>query len=114
MWPCCQSTACDTPERVSAAPTMIALAAAWMIMPAVSGVQDVTGVSYRLSLIPAEMQGRVNSVFRFLAWGLRPASLAVGGYMIGHFGARQVLWWLTAGMAATALAGFLSPLRRAG
>ena len=52
---------------IAAAGSMIALALAWLILPGVSGVRDVTSISYRLSLIPAGMQGRVNSVFRFVA-----------------------------------------------
>jgi MFS family permease len=98
---------------LAAAGSMLTLAAAWLIMPAASGAQEVTTMSYRLSLIPAEMQGRVNSVFRFLAWGVRPASLALGGALIAWIGARQTLWCLAAAMAATALAAALSPLRRA-
>jgi hypothetical protein len=98
---------------LAAAGSMLALAAAWLVMPAVSGAQEVTTMSYRLSLIPAELQGRVNSVFRFLAWGVRPASLALGGALIAWIGARQTLWVLAAAMAVTAFAAALSPLRRA-
>lgn len=98
---------------IAAAGSMIALAAAWLILPGVSGVRDVTSISYRLSLIPAGMQGRVNSVFRFVAWGLRPAALAMGGFAIGALGARQTLWLLAGGMALTAAAAVASPLRRA-
>ena len=60
---------------VAASTSMLMLALAWAIMPAISGIQDVAGVSYRLSLIPEAMQGRVNSVFRFMAWGIRPGPL---------------------------------------
>ena len=98
---------------LASAGSMIALGAAWLILPAVSGVRDVTSISYRLSLIPAEMQGRVNSVFRFVAWGLRPAALALGGFAIGAIGARPTLWIMTAGMALTAAAAIASPLRKA-
>jgi len=53
-------------------------------------------------------------VFRFVAWGLRPASVAFGGFAIGTFGPRAALWAMTAGMVVTAVAAALSPLRRAG
>jgi hypothetical protein len=99
---------------MAAAGSVIMLGAGWAILTGVSGIRDVVSISYRLSLIPAEMQGRVNSVFRFVAWGLRPASVAFGGFAIGTFGPRAALWTMTAGMAVTAVAAALSPLRNAG
>lgn len=98
---------------IAVAGSTITLALGWMSLTAVSGVRDVVSVSYRLSLIRPEMQGRVNSVFRFVAWGLRPAALALGGYAIDAIGARPTLWIMTGGMALTALAAILSPLRKA-
>jgi len=99
---------------MAAAGSVFALGAGWMILTGVSGIRDVVSIAYRLSLIPAEMQGRVNSVFRFVAWGLRPASLAFVGFAIGRFGPRTALWAMTAGMLVTAFAAALSPLWRAG
>jgi hypothetical protein len=96
---------------VASASSMATLMVAWLLVPAVAGVQEVIGLSYRLSLIPAEMQGRVNSVVRFVVWGVRPASLAFGGTLIASFGAPQTLWFLAACMALTALAS--TPLWRA-
>jgi MFS family permease len=98
---------------VAIAPSMLLLTMAWLIAPAVSGVQQVVGISYRLSLVPADMQGRVNSVFRFVAWGARPAALAGGGYLIGAYGPRPVLWLAAAGMAVVAAGAFVSPIRAA-
>jgi hypothetical protein len=89
---------------VASASSMIALMLVWPIMPAVAGIQEVIGLSYRLSLIPADMQGRVNSVVRFVVWGVQPASLALGGYAIARFGAAPALWSLAAVMALTAVA----------
>ncbi|HLI66487.1 MAG TPA: MFS transporter [Caulobacteraceae bacterium] len=98
---------------MAAAPNLIVLGLTWAVMPAISGIADVTTVSYRLSLIPAEMQGRVNSVFRLLAWGLNPVSLAVGGVLVASLGARPTLWILAAGVAATAVVTLFGPLRSA-
>jgi hypothetical protein len=89
---------------VASAQSMAALMLAWLVMPAVAGIQELTGLSYRLSLIPPDMQGRVNSVVRFVVFGARPASLALGGYLIGSLGAPHTLWLLAACMALTALA----------
>ena len=98
---------------VAAAPAMLWLALAWAIMPIVSGLSGAAAISYRLSLIPEAMQGRVNSVFRFMAWGLQPASLALGGALIGWIGPRDTLWCLAAGLALTAVGAAASPMRRA-
>jgi hypothetical protein len=98
---------------LAAAGSLLALTAAWLIMPAVSGAQEVTTMSYRLSLIPTELQGRVNSVFRFMAWGLRPVALALGGWLIGRIGPDRTLWLLAGAMTATAVAVAASPLRKA-
>lgn len=50
-------------------------------------VYNVVQFSYRLALIPDELQGRVNSTFRLLAFGLMPVGAAVSGLVIEHFGA---------------------------
>ena len=51
------------------------------------GVYDVVDTSFLLALIPNEMQGRVNCVFRIVAFGIRPVTLAIGGFMIAALGA---------------------------
>jgi MFS family permease len=45
-------------------------------------IYNVVQFSYRLSVIPDELQGRVNSVFRLLAFGLQPLGLALTGLLI--------------------------------
>lgn len=89
---------------VAAANSMMTLMLAWLVMPAAAGVGEVIGLSCRLSVIPDNMQGRVNGVIRFVIWGLRPASLAVGGYVIQKLGASDALWLLAAAMMLTAIA----------
>ncbi|MHB8597610.1 MAG: hypothetical protein ACYDER_12455 [Ktedonobacteraceae bacterium] len=42
--------------------------------------------SYRVTLIPDEMQGRVNSVFRLVAFGLQSLGLALTGILLQRFG----------------------------
>ncbi len=98
---------------VASAPNLIVMTAAWLAMPAISGLNDVATVSYRLSLIPPEMQGRVNSVFRLLAWGLNPVSLAVGGVLVATIGPRDTLWLIAAGIGATAVSALFDPIRKA-
>ena len=49
-------------------------------------VYNVVQFSYRLSLIPDALQGRVNSTFRLLAFGFMPLGAALSGVLIEHFG----------------------------
>lgn len=86
-------------------------AAGWMLVTFSGSLGGVAAISYRLSLIPNEMQGRVNSVFRFIAWGVNPAMLAVGGVAVATLGARETLALIAAGMALTAIVATTSFLR---
>jgi len=45
-------------------------------------IYNVVQFSYRLALIPDELQGRVNSVFRLLAFGFQPLGWVVAGVLI--------------------------------
>jgi hypothetical protein len=45
-------------------------------------IYNVVQMSYRLSLIPDELQGRVNSVFRLFAFGFQPLGWVVTGALI--------------------------------
>jgi MFS family permease len=47
-----------------------------------SPIYNVVQFSYRISIIPDELQGRVNSVFRLLAFGFQPLGLALTGFLI--------------------------------
>lgn len=44
---------------------------------------NVVTVSLRQSVIPDHLLGRVNSVYRFLAWGSIPIGAALGGALVG-------------------------------
>lgn len=43
---------------------------------------NVITVSLRQSLIPDRILGRVNSVYRFLGWGMMPIGAALGGVVV--------------------------------
>jgi len=51
-------------------------------------VWNVVTVSARQTIIPTELFGRVNSVYRFLSWGSIPVGAAVGGVLATAFGLR--------------------------
>jgi predicted MFS family arabinose efflux permease len=56
----------------------VILAVIWVTGP----VYNVVQFSYRIALIPDELQGRVNSVFRLLAFGFQPLGLALTGLLL--------------------------------
>jgi predicted MFS family arabinose efflux permease len=53
----------------------------------VGPIYNVVQFSYRLALIPDQLQGRVNSVFRLLAFGFQPLGAALIGVLIQRLGA---------------------------
>lgn len=59
-------------------------------------VTNVVQFSYRISLIPDELQGRVNSVFRLLAFGFQPFGFALTGLLIQWFQVIPAILFLSA------------------
>ena len=53
-----------------------------VILAASSVLWNVITVSLRQSLIPDRILGRVNSVYRFLGWGMMPVGAALGGAVV--------------------------------
>lgn len=49
---------------------------------------NVVTVSLRQELVPAELLGRVNSVYRMLGWGFMPLGAIAGGFVAHAFGLR--------------------------
>jgi MFS family permease len=70
-------------------------------------IYNVVQFSYRLSLIPDELQGRVNSVFRLLAFGFQPLGLALTGLLLQDIGA---FWTVLAFGAVLLLLAILTAL----
>lgn len=60
----------------------VIMALSWMIGP----IYNVVQFSYRLALIPERLQGRVNSTFRLLAYGLQPIGAALSGILLAIIG----------------------------
>ncbi|HEX5157502.1 MAG TPA: MFS transporter [Ktedonobacterales bacterium] len=96
------------------APTPFALGLVMAALGAVYAVLNVAQFSYRMSLIPSALQGRISSIIRLLVYGSMPLGLAIAGFFIEHAGATTTVVALGAGLVAVALAASLHPqIRRA-
>ncbi|MEM7091310.1 MAG: MFS transporter, partial [Pseudomonadota bacterium] len=45
-------------------------------------IWNTVSVSYRQRAIPDELLGRVNSIYRLLAWGMMPVGLLLSGFIV--------------------------------
>jgi predicted MFS family arabinose efflux permease len=55
-------------------------------------VYNITQVSLRQAITPERIQGRLNSVMRFLVWGTIPLGSLTGGALASTIGLRQTLF----------------------
>lgn len=85
-------------------------AATFVVVPVFMVVQS----SYRLAVIPDALQGRVNSVFRLIAYGAQPLGLAVTGALLQVTGPLTTVLILAVPQVLMAAAATVNPhLRRA-
>jgi len=69
----------------------------------VTTVWNIVTVSLRQRIVPAELPGRVNSVYRMLGWGLIPLGALTGGFLAHQFGLRSA-YPIAGALRGTALA----------
>jgi hypothetical protein len=65
----------------------------WAIGSTLGATWNVITVSLRQSIIPPHLLGRVNSVYRFFAWGMMPVGAAIGGAtvtIVSHLADRRI------------------------
>jgi MFS family permease len=92
----CLAIALGVPVFLSA---MIGLVPLWPVVVVAFGLETLVGtlwnvitVSLRQTIIPSHLLGRVNSVYRFFAWGMMPIGAALGGLVVaigGHLTTRN-------------------------
>ncbi len=76
---------------------------------------NVITVSFRQSVIPDHLLGRVNSVYRFFGWGMMPIGAALGGLIVvivDQFASRDLalrMTWLIAGVLSLLLFAAAGP-----
>ena len=67
---------------IAVAPGPLTIAAALGFMEMTGLVWNIVSVSTRQRIIPDAMLGRVNSLYRLLAWGMMPVGLILSGVMV--------------------------------
>lgn len=72
-------------------------------------IYNVVQFSYRIALIPDELQGRVNSVFRLLAFGFLPLGQLLVGILLQNIGAVSTALCVTLGLLTLAVVTTLNP-----
>jgi MFS family permease len=72
---------------------------------------NITQVSFRQAITPERLQGRMNSVMRFIVWGVIPLGTLTGGAIASVVDLRAAMWVGAIGMSLAFLPVLLSPVR---
>lgn len=104
---------------VPLAPNAWALAACFVLFELTGITWNIVSVSTRQRLIPDDLRGRVNSLYRLLAWGMIPIGIALAGGIIalaeaplGRSNALTLPLWLAGGTLVALSLGVQGPLKR--
>jgi predicted MFS family arabinose efflux permease len=92
-----------------AATSVVMLGAVYAAIYVMAPVYNVVQFSRRIAMIPDALQGRVNSIFRLLAFGFHPLGVAVGGVLLEHAGPE---WTVAVFGACYAVVAVLTVLSR--
>jgi MFS family permease len=74
-------------------------------------IYNITQVSFRQAITPERIQGRMNSVMRFVVWGVMPLGALLGGALATWFSLRTAIWVGAIGQCLAVLPVLLSPVR---
>jgi predicted MFS family arabinose efflux permease len=74
-------------------------------------VYNIIQVSYRQAICPPRLQGRMNSVMRFIVWGTIPLGNVAGGALGTWIGLRETLVVGALGASTAFLWILFSPMR---
>ncbi|MGI9612044.1 MAG: MFS transporter [Acidimicrobiales bacterium] len=73
------------PALIAAFPTLPVVVAIFFGLSFTAVVWNVITIALRQTLIPDELLGRVNSVYRFFGWGMIPIGALAGGLLVATF-----------------------------
>ncbi|MFD7785774.1 MFS transporter [Streptomyces nojiriensis] len=73
---------------------------------------NICQVTYRQTVCPPHLLGRMTATMRFLVWGVLPLSGLLAGLLGELLGVRDALWLCAAALSAAPLVLLCSPLRR--
>jgi predicted MFS family arabinose efflux permease len=100
---------------LAAAPTNRAwaavFAAAWAVGGFANVVYNVNQLSLRQAITPERIQGRMNSVMRFIVWGTIPLGSLAGGALGSRIGLHSTIWIGAVGTCLPVLPVLFSPVR---
>jgi MFS family permease len=74
-------------------------------------VYNITQVSLRQAITPERLQGRMNSVMRFIVWGALPLGSLTGGALASSIGLRNTLFVSAIGGTFAIVPIWFSPIR---
>ncbi len=66
--------------------------AAFALVGFAAVIYNITQLSYRQAICPERLLGRMNSVIRFLVWGVIPLGSLSGGAIASAYGLRAAIW----------------------
>ncbi|WP_308016094.1 MFS transporter [Nonomuraea aurantiaca] len=75
-------------------------------------IYNVGQLTYRQTVTPERMLGRVNATVRFIVWGTMPLGALLGGIVAQHIGVREALWVFMGARLLSFLPLMFSPLPR--
>jgi MFS family permease len=75
-------------------------------------IYNVTQVSLRQAITPERIQGRMNSVMRFIVWGTIPLGALIGGLLASRIGVQETLIVSGVGCCLPFLPVLFSPVRQ--
>ncbi|MFI9123648.1 MFS transporter [Streptomyces bikiniensis] len=84
---------------------------AWTLIVSRNGMKNVIGVSFRQSLTPTHLLGRMSATMRVILFGALTVGAGIAGLVGSSVGVRSALWVGSAGLALTWVPILLSPLR---
>lgn len=93
-------------------PSFYLLSASFFVMTLGALWYNIPQVSYRQSLVPAEIQGRMNATMRTIVWGTLPVGGLLGGILGEVAGVHETIGLMTALGALAFLLVLLSPVRQ--